>query len=62
MEIVPKQRAELQLWYVHGLRPKLAQAAADGTVSSAAADDLDRKLCDFLDVARSAPHEQQEAA
>jgi hypothetical protein len=62
MQIVPNRRAELQLWYLHGLRPKLAQAAAAGTVSSAAADDLDRKLCDFLDVARTAPDEQQEAA
>ena len=52
-------RAELQAWYLAGLRPKLARAAEDGTVPRAAAEALDRRFCDFLDVARE---EAEEAA
>jgi uncharacterized protein YciW len=47
---IRSQRAELQAWYLAGLAPKLAGAAATGTVSPAAAEALDRVLRDFLDL------------
>ena len=60
MKVVRNRRAELQAWYLQGLRPKLIQAAVDGAVPRSAADDLDRKLCDFLNVARDS-HAQEAA-
>jgi hypothetical protein len=43
-----RELAELQAWYVEGLRPKLVRAAGTGTVTPAAAQALDRRVCDFL--------------
>jgi hypothetical protein len=39
---------ELQEWYVDGLRPKLVRAVDTGMVEPAAAEALDRRVCDFL--------------
>ena len=43
-------RSELQAWYVTSLRPKLARAATADIVSPAAAEELDRELCEFLEL------------
>lgn len=43
-------RAELQTWYLASLEPKLARAAAQDVVPSAAAEALDRQLREFLDL------------
>jgi len=48
-------RAELQAWYVTSLRPKLARAATADVVEAAAAEELDRQLCAFLDLPGTAP-------
>jgi hypothetical protein len=45
---LPRELAELQAWYVESLRPKLVRAAGTGTVESAAAEALDRRVYDFL--------------
>ena len=41
-------RAELQTWYLQGLRPKLARAAGSGTVDPRAVDALDGEMRAFL--------------
>jgi hypothetical protein len=43
-----RELAELQEWYVDGLRPKLTRAAGSGRVEPAAAAELDRCLCELL--------------
>jgi hypothetical protein len=43
-------RAELQSWYLHGLQPKLAQAARTGAVDPWAVAALDAELQRFLDL------------
>jgi hypothetical protein len=57
MRVVRDRRAELQAWYLHGLRRKLIQAARAGSVSRSAAEDLDRKLCECLDITREPAQE-----
>jgi hypothetical protein len=42
--------AELRAWYLEGLRPKLSRAAGAGTVPPAAAEALDQRLREFLDL------------
>jgi hypothetical protein len=44
------QLVELQAWYVDSFRPKLARAATSGAVEAAAADVLDRRLRELLDL------------
>jgi hypothetical protein len=46
-------RAELREWYLESLRPKLAAAAAAGTVRPRAAAELDRQLRDLLELEAS---------
>ncbi len=57
MVVTKDLRAELQEWYVAGLRPKLERAADDGTVPAAAVEALQRQLEDFLGL-----EEDEEAA
>jgi hypothetical protein len=45
-------RGELRLWYLHGLRPKLARAASTGAVDPVAVAALDADLRTFLDLGR----------
>ena len=52
-----EELAELQEWYVEGLRPKLVRAAGAGTVEAAAAEALDRRVCDFLGLPEADPDE-----
>ena len=42
-------RAELQSWYVRGLRPKLARAARTGAVDPRAVAELDAAVRGLLD-------------
>jgi hypothetical protein len=46
-------RAELQAWYLHGLRPKLARAAGSGAVDPRAVDAFDGEMRAFLDLSRA---------
>jgi len=46
-------RAELQSWYLHGLRPKLARAASTGAVDPRAVAALDAEVRSFLDLSRA---------
>jgi hypothetical protein len=48
------RRAELQSWYLSGLRPKLASAARAGTVPPGAVVALDSCLRDLLDLSADA--------
>jgi hypothetical protein len=48
-------RAELQTWYLTSLRPKVLRAAGADVVEAAAAEELHRQLCEFLDVPGSPP-------
>jgi hypothetical protein len=50
-------RAELQAWYLASLYPKLARAVGGGTVTPAAARELDRQLRDLLDLRGDASRE-----
>jgi hypothetical protein len=52
-----EHRAELQAWYLAGLYPKLARAVGGGTVTPAAARELDRQLRDLLDLRDDASRE-----
>jgi hypothetical protein len=57
--VLTHELAELQGWYVDGLRPKLVRAAGSGTVEPAAAAELDRKLCELLGLPET--HEEEAA-
>jgi len=46
-------RAELRLWYLRGLQPKLARAASTGAVDPQAVAALDADLRSFLDLYRA---------
>jgi hypothetical protein len=50
-------RTELQSWYLHGLQPKLAQAANRGTVDPQAVAALDAEVKKFLDLSSLAAKE-----
>ena len=52
-EKTSRARAELQLWYLHSLLPKLARAARTGAVDAQAAAALDAEVRAFLDLARA---------
>lgn len=52
-----RELAELQAWYVEGLRPKLVGAVGKGSVEPAAAEALDRRVCDFLGLPEADPDE-----
>jgi hypothetical protein len=54
---VSSELAELQAWYVEGLRPKLVRAVGTGAVAPAAAEALDRRVCDFLGLPEADPDE-----
>jgi len=43
-------RAELQAWYLTGLSPKLARAAAAGVARPGAVEELDRQLRALLEL------------
>jgi hypothetical protein len=55
--VLSHELAELQAWYVEGLRPKLVRAVGTGTVEPAAAEALDRRVCEFLGLPEAAPDE-----
>jgi hypothetical protein len=46
-------RAELQAWYLHGLRPKLARAGEAGVVDRGALEALDDDVRALLDLSRA---------
>ena len=46
-------RAELRLWYLHGLRPKLARAAGTGAVDPRAVAAVDAEVRKILDLSRA---------
>jgi len=46
-------RAELQSWYLHGLKPKLARAASTGAVDPMALAALDAEVRELLDLSRT---------
>jgi hypothetical protein len=52
-----RELAELQAWYVEGLRPKLVHAVGTGAVARAAAGALDRRVCEFLGLPEADPDE-----
>jgi hypothetical protein len=53
--ILSRELAELQAWYVDSLRPKLVRAVGTGTVEPAAAEALDRRVCEFLSLPEADP-------
>jgi hypothetical protein len=55
-------RAELQAWYLAGLAPKLAAAVKAGRVPAANAEELDRRVREFLDLPDDAAAATEEAA
>jgi hypothetical protein len=46
-------RETLQAWYLHGLQPKLARAARDGTVDPRAVAALDDELRALLEISEA---------
>jgi hypothetical protein len=50
IETMSKELVELQEWYLEGLRPKLLRALGSGAVEPSAADELDRRMGDLLEL------------